>query len=147
MLTKIDDLTLPDHYRLDATDECYFVGEYTARAGYSYSATNDLVHNLKKPMDRKDRSEWRYKILAMATASTQLRNSLNPDYLRVATFIPVPLPEQRTTRSTTTECFKFFSNLAVMWMFESWSFNPKVTMPHMAQQSLGLVQMNSIRDI
>jgi hypothetical protein len=55
MLTKIDDLTFPDHYRLDSTDECYFVGEYTARAGYSYSATNDLVHNLKKGMERKDR--------------------------------------------------------------------------------------------
>jgi len=90
MLTKIDDLTLPDHYRLDAADECYFVGEYTARAGYSYSATNDLVHNLKKPVDREDRPEWRYKISAIAEASTQLRNSLNPDYLRVATFIPVP---------------------------------------------------------
>jgi hypothetical protein len=90
MLTKIDDLTFPDHYRLDSTDECYFVGEYTARAGYSYSATNDSVHNLKKGVERKDRPEWRYKIWAIATASLQLRNSLNPDYLRVATFIPVP---------------------------------------------------------
>lgn len=90
MLTKIDDLTFPDHYRLDSTDECCFVGEYTARAGYSYSATNDLVHNLKKGMERKDRPEWRYKISAIATASLQLRNSLNPDYLRVATFVPIP---------------------------------------------------------
>jgi hypothetical protein len=90
MLTKIDDLTFPDHYRLDRTDECYFVGEYTARAGYSYSATNDLIHNLKKGMERRDRPEWRYKTWAIATASLQLRDSLNPDYLRVATFIPVP---------------------------------------------------------
>jgi hypothetical protein len=90
MLTKIDDLTFPDHYRLDGTDECYFVGEYTARAGYSYSATNDLIHNLKKGMERRDRPEWRYKTWAIATASLQLRDSLNPDYLRVAPFIPVP---------------------------------------------------------
>jgi hypothetical protein len=90
MLTKIDDLTFPDHYRLENTDECYFVGEYTARAGYSYSATNDLVHNLKKGMERRGRPEWRYKTWAIATASLQLRNSLNPDYLRVATFIPIP---------------------------------------------------------
>lgn len=90
MLTRIDELTFPDHYRLESTDECYFVGEYTARAGYSYSATNDLIHNLKKGMERKDRPEWRYKIGAIAAASLQLRNSLNPDYLRVATFVPVP---------------------------------------------------------
>jgi predicted amidophosphoribosyltransferase len=90
MLTRIDDLTFPDHYRLDITDECYFVGEYTARAGYNFSATNDLIHNLKKGMERKDRPEWRCKIGAIATASLQLRNSLNPDYVRVATFVPVP---------------------------------------------------------
>jgi hypothetical protein len=90
MLTRIDDLTFPDHYRLDLADECYFVGEYTARAGYSHSATNDLIHNLKKGVERKDRPEWRYKIWAIMTASAQLRNSLNPDYLRVATFVPVP---------------------------------------------------------
>jgi len=41
-------------------------------------------------MERKDRPEWRYKLRAIATASLQLRNSLNPDYLRIATFIPVP---------------------------------------------------------
>jgi hypothetical protein len=90
MLTRIDDLTFPDHYRLEATDECYFVGEYTARAGYSHSATNDLIHNLKKGMERKDRPEWRYKTWAITTAASQLRTSLNPDYLRVATFVPVP---------------------------------------------------------
>ena len=90
MLTRIDDLTFPDHYRLDATDESYFVGEYTSRAGYSHSATNDLIHNLKKGMERKDRPEWRYKIWAITTAASQLRTSLNPDYLRVATFVPVP---------------------------------------------------------
>jgi hypothetical protein len=28
--------------RLNDTDKCYFIGEYTARAGFSYSATNDL---------------------------------------------------------------------------------------------------------
>ena len=41
-------------------------------------------------MERKDRPEWRYKLRAIATPSLQLRNSLNPDYLRIATFIPVP---------------------------------------------------------
>jgi hypothetical protein len=47
-LTKIDELTLPDHYRLEPTDDCYFIGEYTARGGYEQSDTNDLILNLKK---------------------------------------------------------------------------------------------------
>jgi hypothetical protein len=60
-LTRVDSLLLPDHYYLDADDECYFIGEYTARAGFAFSATNDLIQNLKKPMDRRDRPEWKYK--------------------------------------------------------------------------------------
>ena len=36
-LTKIDDLTRPDHYYLSSADECYCLGEYTARAGFAYS--------------------------------------------------------------------------------------------------------------
>lgn len=95
-LTKIDELTLPDHYRLDDTDECYFIGEYTARAGYSYSATNDLIHNLKKPMDRIGRPEWRYKAWAIEQAAKQLREALPPETLRAATFVPVPPSNMRT---------------------------------------------------
>jgi hypothetical protein len=91
MLTRIDELTFPDHYHLEVTDECYFVGEYTARAGYNHSATNDLILNFKKEMDRRDFPlEWRHKTMAIARASAQLRKSINPDYLRVATFVPTP---------------------------------------------------------
>jgi hypothetical protein len=89
-LTKIDELTLPDHYRLDITDECYFIGEYTARAGFDYSATNDLIQNLKKPMDRKDRPEWKYKAWAIEQAAKQMRKALPSEVLEYATFIPVP---------------------------------------------------------
>jgi hypothetical protein len=89
-LTKIDELTLSDHYRLNGTDECYFVGEYTARAGFNYSATNDLISNLKKSMDRKGRPEWRYKVWAISRAVDQLREVLPPEILTGATFVPVP---------------------------------------------------------
>ena len=54
-LTKIDDLTRPDHSYLTEGDACYFIGEYTARLGFTYSATNNLILNFKKPMDRRDR--------------------------------------------------------------------------------------------
>ena len=50
-LTKIDDLARPDHFYLTADDECYFLGEYTARKGFAFSPTNQLILNFKKSMD------------------------------------------------------------------------------------------------
>jgi hypothetical protein len=32
---------------MDTEDDCYYFGEYTARAGYAFSTTNDLIQNLK----------------------------------------------------------------------------------------------------
>lgn len=52
-LTKIDDLTRPDHFYLTPEDACYFLGEYTARKGYAFSPTNQLVLNFKKSLDKR----------------------------------------------------------------------------------------------
>ena len=41
-LTKIDDLARPDHWYLTPEDDCYFLGEYTARKGSAFSPTNQL---------------------------------------------------------------------------------------------------------
>jgi hypothetical protein len=90
MLTKLDELLRSDHYYLCPTDECFFIGEYTARQGFKFSSTNDLIYNLKKKMDKRGRPEWMYKSWAIRTAADQLRNSLNPDFLRAATFVPIP---------------------------------------------------------
>ena len=73
-LSRIDELTRPDHTFLEPSDDCYYLGEYTARAGYAFSATNDLIQNLKKPMDRRGRPEWRYKTWAINEAARMLRN-------------------------------------------------------------------------
>ena len=51
--TKIDDLTRRDHSYLTGDDACCFIGEYTARKGYAYSATNQPILNFKKTMDRR----------------------------------------------------------------------------------------------
>ena len=59
--TKVDDLTRQDHYYLTGDDDCYFIGEYTARKGYAHSTINQLILNFKKPMDRRGKPEWRYK--------------------------------------------------------------------------------------
>ena len=88
--TKIDDLTRSDHYYLTADDNCYFIGEYTARRGYAYSPTNSLIVNFKKTMDRRRRSEWQYKEQAIQQAADAFRIALNQKALDRLTFVPVP---------------------------------------------------------
>jgi predicted amidophosphoribosyltransferase len=89
-LTEIDDLSRPDHSYLSAADDCYFLGEYTARKGFAFSSTNQLILNLKKGMDRRDRPEWAFKGRAIRTAAEALRASLNDDARAMLTFVPIP---------------------------------------------------------
>jgi predicted amidophosphoribosyltransferase len=89
-LTRIDDLTLVDHYHLTAEDECYFLREYTPRQGFSYSDTNNIVQNLKKGLDRRGKPEWSYKEQAIRRAAQELRAAWNPQSLRDATVVPIP---------------------------------------------------------
>lgn len=89
-LTRVDPLILPDHSYLDEGDTCYFLGEYTARAGYTFSGTNDLIQNLKKPMDRQNRPEWKYKTWAINRAGDILREAISDEWLESATIVPVP---------------------------------------------------------
>jgi hypothetical protein len=90
-LSKIDDLTRPDHYYLTAEDECFFFGEYTARGGFAVGATNDFIINFKKGMERKSRpKEWAYKTGAIKAASAALSKRLPEAFLRAATLVPMP---------------------------------------------------------
>jgi len=89
-LTKIDDLARPDHFYLTPTDECYFLGEYTARKGYAFSATNQLILNFKKAMDKRNSAQWRYKEKAIEEAAAAFRASLNGEWLDGATLVPIP---------------------------------------------------------
>ena len=95
-LTKIDDLARPDHSYLVATDECYFLGEYSARKGYAFSATNSLVINVKKKMDRRGRPEWPYKAAAIQQAAAAFRSALNDQARTTLTFVPIPPSKART---------------------------------------------------
>ena len=88
--TEVDDLTRQDHYYLTSDDACYFIGEYTARRGYAYSATNQLILNFKKPMDRHERPEWWYKEQAIRQAADAFRAALDSDALDRLTFVPIP---------------------------------------------------------
>jgi predicted amidophosphoribosyltransferase len=87
-LQKIDELTRRDHSFLEDGDHCYYFGEYTARESYAYSATNQLIHNLKKTMDKRGTPQWRYKGAAIAESARLVRSAIKAD-ARV-TFVPIP---------------------------------------------------------
>lgn len=87
-LQKIDDLSRPDHHYLDPDDHCYYFGEYTAGAGHAFSATNQLILNLKKPVDRKGTAQWKYKGLAIEESARLLRAAIKAD--AAVTLVPIP---------------------------------------------------------
>jgi predicted amidophosphoribosyltransferase len=96
-LTKIDDLSRPDHTYLTAADDCYFIGEYTARRGFAFSSTNNLILNFKKPMDRRDKpAEWRLKGRAIEQAAGLFRASLDERARETLTFVPIPPSKARS---------------------------------------------------
>ena len=89
-ITKIDDLVRRDYRHITEADRCYFVGEYTARKGYAYSDTNQLILNFKKSMDRAGQPEWRHKEKAIQVAANVFRNSIPPNQIEKFTFVPIP---------------------------------------------------------
>ena len=93
--TAIDELTRADHYYLDANDQCAFIGEYTARAGYQHSQTNQLIHNLKKGMEKRGTGEWYYKERAIERAAAAFRAVLSEQALAEYTFVPIPPSKAR----------------------------------------------------
>lgn len=88
--TLIDELIRRDHWYLADDDICYFLGEYTAREGYAFSPTNQLIVNFKKPMDRQERPEWYYRQRAILQAATAFRVALDDRDLDSITFVPIP---------------------------------------------------------
>lgn len=88
-LTKIDALLLPQHSCLGKDDECFFFGEYTAKAGYHYSELNQLIFNFKKDMSKKGLPEWRYKVSAISYIAKLLYDC--PPLMEINyTWVPVP---------------------------------------------------------
>ena len=86
-LTAIDESNIGLHARLTAEDKCYFLFEYTSGQGYDFSATNNLVSNLKKKPGTKG---GYYKDQAIGSCAAFLRRTLNADWLAGATLVPVP---------------------------------------------------------
>ena len=58
---KINEFLLKEHSCLEPNDYCYFIGDYAARQGFNHSEMNHVIHNFKKPAERKNLPEWSYK--------------------------------------------------------------------------------------
>lgn len=85
--TLIDELTLNDHWYLTKNDNCFYLGEYTARQGYAYSNTNQLIINFKKSVDRAGKPEYQHKTNAIEAIANDLNLLIDPSTI---TFVPVP---------------------------------------------------------
>jgi hypothetical protein len=89
-LSIIDDTNRGDHSHLRPDDVCYHLFEYTSHRDFKFSSTNDLIQNLKKKPSRAGQSGYWYKGKAIGDCSAHLRSMLNPEWLSIATLVPVP---------------------------------------------------------
>jgi predicted amidophosphoribosyltransferase len=88
-LSEIDDSNRGDHTRLLAEDTCLYLYEYTSGRDYTFSATNNLINNLKKK-PTASRVQLGYKAGAITSCANTLRGALNPKWLDIATVVPIP---------------------------------------------------------
>jgi hypothetical protein len=94
-LRLIGELELPDHHYLSANDRCYFMGDYTARAGYGHSSTNQIISNLKKSPLVRNTAQWPHKQRAIREVAAAIRANLNAARLPEITFVPIPPSKPR----------------------------------------------------
>jgi hypothetical protein len=94
-LLEIDELSRGDHWHLRPDDACHYMREHISRGGYDASATNQLISNLKKKMDRKGKPEWSYKTRAIQQAARELRAALDPSEWDGVVIVPMPPSKAR----------------------------------------------------
>jgi len=95
LLKRLDELTRRQHYLLDEQDEIYFLGEYTIGAFHHHSRINNLIFNYKKPIDKRELPEWRYKEQAINEVAdffrfTILNTADLSERISQATLVPIP---------------------------------------------------------
>jgi hypothetical protein len=95
--SKLDELSVPDHYWLGPGDRCYWLREYTSRAGYQHGETNQLIFNLKMEMQhRSNPLRWRHKEWAVAQVISEMMQAMPKGELAESTFVPIPPSKSRS---------------------------------------------------
>jgi hypothetical protein len=89
-LQRIDESILYEHSCLELTDYCYFLGEYASGQGFKFSEMNQVINNLKKPVDRKHLLEWRFKEQAIVKIAYWLMSLISWEKLKHYTWVTIP---------------------------------------------------------
>ncbi|MDM0030487.1 hypothetical protein [Variovorax saccharolyticus] len=89
-LIQIDDALRGEHFYLSAEDQCYCLGEYQPRAGYSAGPVNSMISNFKKSVAKRGLPEYRHKQNDINRAGQLVRNVLSKEAPGSCTFVPVP---------------------------------------------------------
>ncbi|RTL50054.1 MAG: hypothetical protein EKK40_13750 [Bradyrhizobiaceae bacterium] len=92
-LQKIDENNRRDHFYLQEEDECFYIYEYTAGAGWRGGETNQLIHNLQK---KQGDGGYNYKAPAIVKCASALSQTINADWLSDACLVPVPPSKIKT---------------------------------------------------
>lgn len=86
-LSKIDPLTIGDHYYLTQADEVWYFGEYTPGPRYASAPGNQLIRNIKRDPTYRDQPAWRYKQQDIERVGLALSQVIGT---ATATFVPLP---------------------------------------------------------
>ena len=89
-IRRVGDLERPDHRYLKPEHICGFFGEFTPHMGFNYSTTNDFIFNIKKPVAKREKKDWKYKLRDINEVGKLIRKSLKCDTLSCYTFVPAP---------------------------------------------------------
>ena len=89
-LSQIDESNREDHFHLTVDDSCYYLFEYTSGRDHSFSATNQLIKNLKKKSSQANMPGYHYKARAIQECARGFAATLNQTWLNIATLVPVP---------------------------------------------------------
>ncbi len=94
-LVKLELDPVGGHSALAPDDLCYYIGDYTPRAGYAHSEMNKRIINLKKDPSRRDKDEWQYKEKAIRESARLLTSAFSDYPLERCIFIPIPPSKNR----------------------------------------------------
>lgn len=92
---KFDMRVDPCGSELSIGDNCFYYLDHTD-GGYSASDANQQIFNIKKPMDRKGRSEWYYKEKAINRFANDLAGFLIENKLSLYDSVMVAIPPSKT---------------------------------------------------
>lgn len=72
-----------------------YFGEYCSGQGFGYSPINQMIYNLKKPMERRGQADWFYKERAIQSAAADFAQVLAQGFLDQAVLVAMPPSKAR----------------------------------------------------